>query len=151
MLDLILLGCMHGLKQVQPVTHCVRSGQPIAMREFVVDLRKRLWGVWNADALAEHVEHTNKGKHLIAIAVTKEDSKKQTNETYCSISDLMDIVCAIGTVEQAEQPNYLAEDHFQIHATLVTPFNPSKSMDTSGVASVQDASDFLLQHNNKLF
>eukprot|EP00983_Pelagomonas_calceolata_P050901 1142189-Pelagomonas_calceolata.AAC.2 len=25
------------------------------MREFVVDLRKRLRGAWNADALAEHV------------------------------------------------------------------------------------------------
>eukprot|EP00983_Pelagomonas_calceolata_P130962 1161731-Pelagomonas_calceolata.AAC.1 len=25
------------------------------MREFVVDLRKRLRGVWNADVLAEHV------------------------------------------------------------------------------------------------
>eukprot|EP00983_Pelagomonas_calceolata_P065800 1148740-Pelagomonas_calceolata.AAC.1 len=30
------------------------------MREFVVDLRKRLRGVWNADALAEQGEHTNK-------------------------------------------------------------------------------------------
>eukprot|EP00983_Pelagomonas_calceolata_P002512 84570-Pelagomonas_calceolata.AAC.1 len=30
------------------------------MREFVVDLRKRLRGLWNADALAEHGEHTNK-------------------------------------------------------------------------------------------
>eukprot|EP00983_Pelagomonas_calceolata_P001969 66379-Pelagomonas_calceolata.AAC.1 len=26
----------------------------LVMREFVVDLRKRLRGVWNADALAEH-------------------------------------------------------------------------------------------------
>eukprot|EP00983_Pelagomonas_calceolata_P008675 282828-Pelagomonas_calceolata.AAC.1 len=30
------------------------------MREFVVDLRKRLRGVWNDEALAEHGEHTNK-------------------------------------------------------------------------------------------
>eukprot|EP00983_Pelagomonas_calceolata_P132541 1161877-Pelagomonas_calceolata.AAC.4 len=29
-------------------------------REFVVDLRKRLQGVWNVDALAEHGEHMNK-------------------------------------------------------------------------------------------
>eukprot|EP00983_Pelagomonas_calceolata_P106810 1159275-Pelagomonas_calceolata.AAC.9 len=35
---------------------------------------------------------------------------KQTNETYRVISDLMDIFCAIGTVEQAEQPNYLDEE-----------------------------------------
>eukprot|EP00983_Pelagomonas_calceolata_P023042 725621-Pelagomonas_calceolata.AAC.1 len=28
--------------------------QPIIMREFVVDFRKRLRGVWNADASAEH-------------------------------------------------------------------------------------------------
>eukprot|EP00983_Pelagomonas_calceolata_P031283 982317-Pelagomonas_calceolata.AAC.1 len=33
---------------------------PIVMRELVVDLRKRLRGVQNADALAEHGEHTNK-------------------------------------------------------------------------------------------
>eukprot|EP00983_Pelagomonas_calceolata_P046600 1140261-Pelagomonas_calceolata.AAC.2 len=30
------------------------------LREFVVDLRKRLRGVWNADPLAEHGEHMNK-------------------------------------------------------------------------------------------
>eukprot|EP00983_Pelagomonas_calceolata_P087435 1156959-Pelagomonas_calceolata.AAC.1 len=30
------------------------------MREFVVDLRQRLRGVWNADALAQQGEHTNK-------------------------------------------------------------------------------------------
>eukprot|EP00983_Pelagomonas_calceolata_P054873 1143889-Pelagomonas_calceolata.AAC.1 len=30
------------------------------MKEFVVDLRKRLRGVWTVDALAEHGEHTNK-------------------------------------------------------------------------------------------
>eukprot|EP00983_Pelagomonas_calceolata_P079906 1154903-Pelagomonas_calceolata.AAC.8 len=34
--------------------------KPIVKREFVVDLRKRLQGVWNADALAEHGEHMNK-------------------------------------------------------------------------------------------
>eukprot|EP00983_Pelagomonas_calceolata_P056387 1144577-Pelagomonas_calceolata.AAC.1 len=34
--------------------------------------------------------------------------QKQTNETYCFIPNLMDILCAIGTVEQAEQLNYLA-------------------------------------------
>eukprot|EP00983_Pelagomonas_calceolata_P077805 1154027-Pelagomonas_calceolata.AAC.2 len=36
-------------------------------------------------------------------------TKKQTNETDRYISDLMDIFCAVGTVEQTEQPNYLAE------------------------------------------
>eukprot|EP00983_Pelagomonas_calceolata_P032128 1008851-Pelagomonas_calceolata.AAC.1 len=36
-------------------------------------------------------------------------SQKQTNETYRFISDLMDIFCAAGTVELAEQPNYLVE------------------------------------------
>eukprot|EP00983_Pelagomonas_calceolata_P018344 574098-Pelagomonas_calceolata.AAC.2 len=30
------------------------SHEPLAMRELDVDLRKRLRGVWNADALAEH-------------------------------------------------------------------------------------------------
>eukprot|EP00983_Pelagomonas_calceolata_P108716 1159488-Pelagomonas_calceolata.AAC.1 len=35
--------------------------------------------------------------------------QKQTNETYRFISDLLDIFCAVGTVEQTEQPNYLAE------------------------------------------
>eukprot|EP00983_Pelagomonas_calceolata_P014606 464074-Pelagomonas_calceolata.AAC.1 len=34
---------------------------------------------------------------------------KQTSETYRFISDLMDIFCVAGTIEQAEQPNYLAE------------------------------------------
>eukprot|EP00983_Pelagomonas_calceolata_P064142 1147995-Pelagomonas_calceolata.AAC.20 len=38
----------------------LRSGQPIIMREFVVDLRKMLRGVWHADALAEHGGHTDK-------------------------------------------------------------------------------------------
>eukprot|EP00983_Pelagomonas_calceolata_P068352 1149889-Pelagomonas_calceolata.AAC.3 len=42
------------------INHHVRSGQPIVVREFVIDLRKRLRGVWNADALADHGEHTNK-------------------------------------------------------------------------------------------
>eukprot|EP00983_Pelagomonas_calceolata_P063199 1147628-Pelagomonas_calceolata.AAC.3 len=35
--------------------------------------------------------------------------QKQTNETYRFISGLVDIFCVAGTVEQAEQPNYLAE------------------------------------------
>eukprot|EP00983_Pelagomonas_calceolata_P031161 978189-Pelagomonas_calceolata.AAC.1 len=35
--------------------------------------------------------------------------QKQTNETYRFVSDLIDIFCAVGTVEQAEQPNYLAD------------------------------------------
>eukprot|EP00983_Pelagomonas_calceolata_P038197 1136704-Pelagomonas_calceolata.AAC.1 len=35
--------------------------------------------------------------------------QKQTNEIYCFISKLMDVFCAVGTVEQAEQPNYPAE------------------------------------------
>eukprot|EP00983_Pelagomonas_calceolata_P060008 1146185-Pelagomonas_calceolata.AAC.2 len=61
------------------------------MREFVVDLRKRLRGVWSADGLAELGEHTN---------------KRQTNETFSLISKLMDIFCVAGTVEQADQPNY---------------------------------------------
>eukprot|EP00983_Pelagomonas_calceolata_P133692 1161986-Pelagomonas_calceolata.AAC.10 len=34
---------------------------------------------------------------------------KQSNKTYRFISDLMDIFCAVGTVKQTEQPNYLAE------------------------------------------
>eukprot|EP00983_Pelagomonas_calceolata_P050254 1141877-Pelagomonas_calceolata.AAC.3 len=36
---------------------------------------------------------------------------KQTNETYCFISDLMDTFCVAGTVEQAKQPNYLADKY----------------------------------------
>eukprot|EP00983_Pelagomonas_calceolata_P042955 1138717-Pelagomonas_calceolata.AAC.3 len=35
--------------------------------------------------------------------------QKQTNETYRFVSELMDIFCAVGTVKQTEQPNYLAE------------------------------------------
>eukprot|EP00983_Pelagomonas_calceolata_P087096 1156883-Pelagomonas_calceolata.AAC.4 len=35
--------------------------------------------------------------------------RKQAKETYRFISKLMDIFCAAGTVEQAEQPNHLAE------------------------------------------
>eukprot|EP00983_Pelagomonas_calceolata_P106433 1159232-Pelagomonas_calceolata.AAC.3 len=42
-------------------------------------------------------------------------SQKQTNETYCLISDLMDVVYVAGTVEQAEQPNYLAEGTLLLH------------------------------------
>eukprot|EP00983_Pelagomonas_calceolata_P008770 285850-Pelagomonas_calceolata.AAC.1 len=34
---------------------------------------------------------------------------KQTNDTHRFISDLVDVFCAVGTVEKAEQPNYLAE------------------------------------------
>eukprot|EP00983_Pelagomonas_calceolata_P119898 1160649-Pelagomonas_calceolata.AAC.16 len=34
--------------------------------------------------------------------------QKQTNDTHRFISDFMDIFCAVGTVEQTEQPNYLA-------------------------------------------
>eukprot|EP00983_Pelagomonas_calceolata_P129221 1161588-Pelagomonas_calceolata.AAC.3 len=58
-----LAACM-GLGRYNTFTHCVRSGQPIVMRELVVYLRKRLRGVWNADALAEHGEQPNKlAKH----------------------------------------------------------------------------------------
>eukprot|EP00983_Pelagomonas_calceolata_P134162 1162031-Pelagomonas_calceolata.AAC.7 len=39
----------------------------------------------------------------------KSAKKKQTNWTYHFISDLMDIFYVAGTIEQAEQPNYLAE------------------------------------------
>eukprot|EP00983_Pelagomonas_calceolata_P086113 1156693-Pelagomonas_calceolata.AAC.3 len=46
-----------------------------------------------------------RGCELIPVA------KKQTNEAYRCISDLMDIFCAVGTVKQTEQPNYLAEGH----------------------------------------
>eukprot|EP00983_Pelagomonas_calceolata_P018736 588430-Pelagomonas_calceolata.AAC.1 len=53
------LSACTGLDRCNMFTHCVQSGQPIVMREFVVDLRKRLRGAWNA-ALAEHGEHTNK-------------------------------------------------------------------------------------------
>eukprot|EP00983_Pelagomonas_calceolata_P096098 1158088-Pelagomonas_calceolata.AAC.1 len=35
--------------------------------------------------------------------------QKQTNEACSFISNLMDTFCVAGTVEQAEQPNYLAE------------------------------------------
>eukprot|EP00983_Pelagomonas_calceolata_P115707 1160225-Pelagomonas_calceolata.AAC.5 len=51
------LAACTGLDRCNVFTHCVRSGQPTIMREFVADLRKRLQGVWNADALAEHGEH----------------------------------------------------------------------------------------------
>eukprot|EP00983_Pelagomonas_calceolata_P032160 1009552-Pelagomonas_calceolata.AAC.1 len=60
MLDLRFLAACTGLDRCNTFTHCVRSGQPIFMREFLVDLRKRLRGVWNANALVEHGEHTNK-------------------------------------------------------------------------------------------
>eukprot|EP00983_Pelagomonas_calceolata_P026221 823112-Pelagomonas_calceolata.AAC.1 len=36
--------------------------------------------------------------------------QKQTNETYRFISELTDFIFAVVTVEQTEQPNYLAED-----------------------------------------
>eukprot|EP00983_Pelagomonas_calceolata_P070760 1150920-Pelagomonas_calceolata.AAC.2 len=52
--------CSMGLDRCNTFTHCVWSGQPIVMREFVLHLRKRLRGVWNADASAEHGEHTDK-------------------------------------------------------------------------------------------
>eukprot|EP00983_Pelagomonas_calceolata_P077500 1153890-Pelagomonas_calceolata.AAC.1 len=52
------------LDRYNTFTHCVRSGQPVIMMEFIVDLRKRPRGVCNADALAEHGEQTNKlAKH----------------------------------------------------------------------------------------
>eukprot|EP00983_Pelagomonas_calceolata_P078851 1154412-Pelagomonas_calceolata.AAC.3 len=35
--------------------------------------------------------------------------QKHINETYRYVSKLIDIFCAVGTVEQAEQPNYVAE------------------------------------------
>eukprot|EP00983_Pelagomonas_calceolata_P048083 1140913-Pelagomonas_calceolata.AAC.6 len=86
--------------------------------EFVVGLRKRLRGVWNADALVTKAIYGRaRSTHLNAISVTAEDSKlknmpcsfKQTNETYRFTSNLMDIFCVAGTVEQAKQPTYLAE------------------------------------------
>eukprot|EP00983_Pelagomonas_calceolata_P053628 1143367-Pelagomonas_calceolata.AAC.2 len=46
---------------------------------------------------------------LALLCALFEEHTKQTNETYRSISDLIDIFGAVGTVEQAEQPNYLAE------------------------------------------
>eukprot|EP00983_Pelagomonas_calceolata_P133688 1161986-Pelagomonas_calceolata.AAC.6 len=49
-----------GLDRCNTFTHCVWSRQPITIREFVVDSKIRQRGVWNADALAEHSEHTNK-------------------------------------------------------------------------------------------
>eukprot|EP00983_Pelagomonas_calceolata_P080486 1155164-Pelagomonas_calceolata.AAC.1 len=49
-----------GLDRCNTFTHSVQTGQPLVMREFVVDLRKRLRGLWNPDAWAEHGEHTNK-------------------------------------------------------------------------------------------
>eukprot|EP00983_Pelagomonas_calceolata_P084023 1156277-Pelagomonas_calceolata.AAC.9 len=39
----------------------------------------------------------------------QDEEHKQANETHRFISKLMDIFRAVGTVEQAEQPNYLAE------------------------------------------
>eukprot|EP00983_Pelagomonas_calceolata_P024369 766634-Pelagomonas_calceolata.AAC.1 len=54
------LAARTGLDRCDVFTYCVRSGQPIVMRESVVDLRKGLRGVWNVDALAEHGEHTYK-------------------------------------------------------------------------------------------
>eukprot|EP00983_Pelagomonas_calceolata_P083413 1156152-Pelagomonas_calceolata.AAC.10 len=63
------LAACTGLDRCNTCTHCgggesrlfgANSGQPKVMREFVVDLRKRLRGVWNAEALAKHGEHTNK-------------------------------------------------------------------------------------------
>eukprot|EP00983_Pelagomonas_calceolata_P034363 1076678-Pelagomonas_calceolata.AAC.1 len=54
------LAACTGLDRCNVFTHYVRSGQPIVMREFVIDLGTRLRGVWNADALAEHGEYTDK-------------------------------------------------------------------------------------------
>eukprot|EP00983_Pelagomonas_calceolata_P011790 379508-Pelagomonas_calceolata.AAC.1 len=54
------LAACTGLDRCNVFTYCVRSGQPAVIREFVVDFRKRLQGVWNADALAEHGEHTDR-------------------------------------------------------------------------------------------
>eukprot|EP00983_Pelagomonas_calceolata_P126557 1161318-Pelagomonas_calceolata.AAC.1 len=52
--------CCMGLDRYNTFTHRVLSGQPIIMREFVVDLRTGPRGVRNADALAEHDAHVNK-------------------------------------------------------------------------------------------
>eukprot|EP00983_Pelagomonas_calceolata_P019507 613363-Pelagomonas_calceolata.AAC.3 len=47
-----------GLNRCNTFIHLVRSGQPIVVRESVVNSRRRLQGVKDANALAEHDEHT---------------------------------------------------------------------------------------------
>eukprot|EP00983_Pelagomonas_calceolata_P092739 1157702-Pelagomonas_calceolata.AAC.8 len=54
-------------------------------------------------------DHTSACDRCDQGGLQDERHAKQTNETSRLISDLMDIFCAVGTVEQTEQPNYLAE------------------------------------------
>eukprot|EP00983_Pelagomonas_calceolata_P083246 1156120-Pelagomonas_calceolata.AAC.6 len=62
--------------------------------------------------------------------------QKQTNVTYRVIFKLMDILCVAGAVEQAEQPNYLAEGQLPLYrselqdagllATIALSFNTNE-------------------------
>eukprot|EP00983_Pelagomonas_calceolata_P079128 1154547-Pelagomonas_calceolata.AAC.1 len=54
----LILCC--GLDRRNSFAECVYSGQPINIKEFVVDLRKRHRSVWPTENQAEHDEHPNK-------------------------------------------------------------------------------------------
>eukprot|EP00983_Pelagomonas_calceolata_P066719 1149170-Pelagomonas_calceolata.AAC.1 len=104
-----------------------------------------------------HAEKRSANIHLNVIGVTKEGSKmkgmpysfKQTNETYHFISEPVDILCVADTVQQAEQPNYLAEGKIPLQPLATTkPPNPSLSAQDSAsnesdMEPFQEAWDFL--------
>jgi len=54
------LDAFHGLERSVEFQHCVRSLQAIPLSEFVVDVRKRLRGVWRQAAQPGNADHVNK-------------------------------------------------------------------------------------------
>eukprot|EP00983_Pelagomonas_calceolata_P047930 1140850-Pelagomonas_calceolata.AAC.9 len=61
-------------------------------------------------------------------------SAEQSNKIYRFISDLMYIICLAGTVEQAEQPNYLAGGKFHCNkAPLLLQLSYPRRQDPPGV------------------
>jgi len=47
--------------------------------------------------------------------------QKQTNDSYCFISEVMDVFCMAGVHQQPEQSNYLAEGHSTAHVHPQAP------------------------------
>ena len=54
------ISAFQGLDRRNYFTHCVYSGQPIRINDFVVDLRERHRSVWPTEDQAEHGVHLNK-------------------------------------------------------------------------------------------
>eukprot|EP00983_Pelagomonas_calceolata_P045985 1139959-Pelagomonas_calceolata.AAC.2 len=55
-----LLSALEGLDRRNSFTQCVYSGQPISIKDFVVDLRRRHRSVGPTEDQAEYDEHPNK-------------------------------------------------------------------------------------------